>query len=74
MSNASDVNDERRRRLETRLAEERAEMELENKLRAKSGGSSAFINDQQKRVFGGLDGGLGEYMRRGKMGMVVERE
>jgi len=74
MSNASAVNDERRQRLETRLAEERAEMELENKLRAKSGGSSAFINDQQKRVFGGLDGGLGEYMRRGKMGMVVERE
>jgi len=74
LSNASEVNDERRQRLTTRLAEERAEMELENKLRAKSEGSSAFISDQQKRVFGGLEGGLGEYMRRGKMGMVVERD
>jgi len=74
IANASEVDEERRQRLATRLAEERAEMELENKLRARSGGSSSFISNQQKRVFGGMDGGLGDYMRRGKMGLVVERE
>jgi len=74
MSNASEVNGERQQRLAERLAEERAELEREAELRAKSGGSSSFISNQQRRVFGGLDGGLGEHMRRSKMGMVVERE
>jgi hypothetical protein len=74
VANASEANDERRRRLATRLAEEKAEFEREEQLRAKSGGSSSFINNQQRRVFGGMDGGLGDYMRRGKVGLVVEQD
>jgi hypothetical protein len=74
VANASEANEERRRRLATRLAEEKAELESEDQLRARSGGSSSFINDQQRRVFGGMDGGLGEYMRRGKTGLVLERD
>lgn len=74
VSNASEANKEREKRLASRLAEERAELKSEQQLRTKSGGSSSFITNQQKRVFGGMDGGLGDYMRRGKIGLVVERD
>lgn len=69
-SNASSLTVERKERLERLLAEEKAELEAEDKLRAKSGGMGSFLNQEQKKVFSGT-GGIEERIRRGRGGMVA---
>ena len=72
--NATSLTDERKIRLAELLAKEKAELAAEEQRRAKSGGMSNFLSGEQKRVFGGLEGGLGEHMRRGKSGMVIDAD
>ena len=69
-SNATSLTAERKERLTTLLAEEKAELEAEEKARAKSGGMGSFLSQEQKKVFGG-SGGLEDRIRRGRGGMVA---
>jgi len=71
-ANASNHESERTVRLASLLEREKAEAEAEARARAKSargmdGARGRFLDDEQKRVF---DIGLGERMKRGKVGMV----
>lgn len=72
-SNASSLTVERKERLTELLAREKAEMELEQKVRAKTGGMGSFLSAEQKKVFGG-EGGLEDRIRRGRGGMLVDAE
>lgn len=72
-SNASSLTVERKERLEKLLAEEKAELEAEDKLRVKSGGMGSFLSQEQKKVFSGV-GGIEERIRRGRSGMVAAAE
>jgi hypothetical protein len=69
-ADADHFNEERKTRLNALLAQEKREAELEEKLRSKSRGMGSFLGMEQKRVFGGLEGGLGEHMRRSKANLV----
>lgn len=62
---------ERRERLTTLLAQEKAELEAEERARAKSGGMGSFLSHEQKKVFGG-SGGIEERIRRGRGQMRVD--
>jgi len=72
-ANASSMIDERRERLATLLAQEKAEAELEEQARAKSKGMGRFLDHEQKKVYGGV-GGLEERIKRGKGQMVRESD
>ncbi|KAH8119869.1 Pre-mRNA splicing factor-domain-containing protein [Phellopilus nigrolimitatus] len=72
-SNASSLTVERKERLTILLAEEKAEIETEEKRRAKSGGMGSFLNQEQKKVFSGV-GGIEERIKRGRGGMVAEAD
>lgn len=63
------MSNERQEHLKKRLEEEKRELELEQELRAKSKGMSGFLNQEQKKVFGG-SGDLEERLRRGRAGLV----
>ena len=52
-SSASTLTEERKERLTTLLAQEKAELEAEERARAKSGGMGSFLSHEQKKVFGG---------------------
>lgn len=69
-SNASSLTVDRKERLEKLLAKEKAELEVEDQLRAKSGGMGRFLGQEQKKVFSGV-GGIEERIRRGRGGMVA---
>lgn len=62
---------ERRERLTTLLAQEKAELEAEERARANSGGMGSFLSHEQKKVFGG-SGGIEERIRRGRGQMRVD--
>jgi hypothetical protein len=64
---------ERRARLAALLAREKAEAQTEQATRAKSGGMGSFLSHESKKVFGG-QGGLEDRLRRGRAGLVAERE
>ena len=72
-SNASEMTSERRERLTKLLEQEKAELEAEERARAKSKGMGDFLSHEQKKVFGG-GGGLEERIRRGRGGMRVDAE
>ena len=72
-TNASAMSAERREHLGTLLAQEKAELELEEQARAKSRGMGGFLSQEQKKVFGGV-GGIEERIRRGRGQMRVEAD
>ena len=67
-SNATSLTAERKERLTTLLATEKAELEAEEKARSKSGGMGSFLSQEQKKVFGGS---VEDRIRRGRGGMVA---
>ena len=68
-SNATEMSSERQEHLKKLLEQEKRESELEQQLRAKSKGMGGFLNQEQKKVFGG-SGDLEERLRRGRAGLV----
>jgi hypothetical protein len=72
-TNASTMNQERQERLTALLAKEKAELEAEERTRAKSKGMGGFLSQEQKKVFGG-SGGLEERIRRGRGGMLADAD
>ena len=72
-SNASTLTAERKEHLSRLLAEEKAELEAEEKARARSGGIGTFLSHEQKKAFSGA-GGIEERIRRGKGGMIAEAD
>jgi len=68
-SNATEMSSERQEHLKKLLEQEKREAELEQQLRAKSKGMGGFLNQEQKKVFGG-SGDLEERLRRGRAGLV----
>ncbi|KZT41419.1 hypothetical protein SISSUDRAFT_1043014 [Sistotremastrum suecicum HHB10207 ss-3] len=72
--NAAVLSDDRKIRLAKLLEQEKAELEAQEKARARSRGMGTFLSNEQKRVFGGLEGGLAEQMRRGRAGMVIDTD
>ncbi|TDL28028.1 hypothetical protein BD410DRAFT_739408 [Rickenella mellea] len=71
-SNASSLTVDRKERLTALLEQEKAEAEAEERARAKSKGMGNFLNNEQKKAFGG--GTLEDRIKRGRGGMVVEAE
>jgi Pre-mRNA splicing factor len=72
-SNATAMSADRQQRLAALLEKEKSELEADEQARAKSKGMSGFLNQEQKRVFGGV-GGLEDRIRRGRGGMVVDAD
>jgi len=70
---ATTMSSERRERLTNLLAQEKAELEVEERIRAKSGGMGSFLSHESKKVFGG-SGGIEERIRRGRGQMVVDTD
>jgi hypothetical protein len=70
-NNAAEMSTERKDRLNALLAKEKAELEVEERVRAKSKGMGGFLSNEQKKVFGG-HGGLEERLRRGRAGLVSQ--
>lgn len=68
-SNAAEMSSERQEHLKKLLEQEKRESELEQELRSKSKGMGGFLNQEQKKVFGG-SGDLGDRLRRGRAGLV----
>jgi len=68
-SNATEMSSERQEHLKKLLEQEKRESELEQELRSKSKGMDGFLNQEQKKVFGG-SGDLGDRLRRGRAGLV----
>jgi Pre-mRNA splicing factor/N-terminal domain of CBF1 interacting co-repressor CIR len=72
---ASDLDQDRERRLAAMTAKDREAAEKDDASRArnaKSGGRADFVNGLNRKVIGGLD--LGDRMGRGKSGMEREQE
>jgi hypothetical protein len=73
-SSAQEMNLERRQRLEKMLKQETEEKEREDQermRRSKSGGVGGFLDGERRKVYaGGMEGGLGERIRRGRGAMV----
>jgi hypothetical protein len=72
--NAQTMNAERQERLAAMLEKEKRELEEEERERAKSRGMGGFLSHEQKKVFGGGEGGLGERIRRGRGGLVGDAD
>lgn len=71
-SNATAMQVERQERLAAMLEKEKREMAEEEMARSKSGGMGNFLSHEQKKVFGG--GGLEERIRRGRGGLVADKD
>jgi len=72
-SDASSMTIERRERLTSLLAQEKADMEAEEKARAKSKGMGGFLSSESKKVFSG-EGGIEERIRRGRGQLRVDAD
>ena len=72
-SNANSMSEDRQKRLAALLEKEKAELEADERARAKSKGMSGFLSHEQKRVFGGV-GGLEDRIKRGRGGLVVDAD
>jgi len=59
--------------LKALLEVEKAELEAEERRRAKSGGVGSFLSTEQKKVFSAA-GGLEDRLKRGRVGLVAEAE
>ena len=70
-SSAAEMSTERKDRLNALLEKEKAELEVEERVRAKSKGMGGFLSNEQKKVFWG-QGGLEERLRRGRAGLVAQ--
>jgi hypothetical protein len=70
-TNAAEMSTERKDRLNALLEKEKAELEADERARAKSKGMGGFLSSEQKKVFGG-HGGLEERLRRGRAGLVAQ--
>ncbi|KAI9512546.1 Pre-mRNA splicing factor-domain-containing protein [Russula earlei] len=70
-TNAAEMSTERKDRLNALLEKEKAELEAEERTRARSKGMGGFLSHEQKKVFGG-HGGLEERLRRGRAGLVAQ--
>jgi len=68
--NAAEMSAERKDRLAALLEKEKAELEADERARAKAKGMGSFLSNEQKKVFGG-HGGLEERLRRSRAGMVT---
>lgn len=69
-SDASTMSVERRERLTQLLAQEKAELEVEERLRTKSKGMGSFLSHESKKVFS-AEGGLEARIKRGRGQMYV---
>jgi hypothetical protein len=67
------MSEDRQKRLAALLEKEKAELEADERARAKSKGMSGFLSHEQKRVFGGV-GGLEDRIKRGRGGLVVDAD
>ena len=72
-NNAAEMSTERKDRLNALLEKEKAELEAEERVRAKSKGMGGFLSHEQKKVFGG-HGGLEERLRRGRAGLISQMD
>ena len=72
-SNATSMSAERQERLAALLEKEKAELEADERARAKSKGMGSFLSQEQKKAFGGT-GGLEDRIRRGRGGMVIDAD
>ncbi|EMD41893.1 hypothetical protein CERSUDRAFT_110446 [Gelatoporia subvermispora B] len=72
-SNASTLTVERKERLTQLLEQEKAEMEAEERVRAKAGGMGSFLSQEQKKVFSAA-GGIEDRIRRGRGTMRVDHD
>ena len=72
-SNANSMSEDRQKRLAALLEKEKAELEADERARAKSKGMSGFLSHEQKRVFGGV-GDLEDRIKRGRGGLVVDAD
>jgi hypothetical protein len=70
-TNAAEMSTERKDRLAALLEKEKAELDVEERARAKSKGMGGFLSNEQKKVFGG-HGGLEERLRRSRAGLVAQ--
>lgn len=73
-SNASDMQEERKKRLAELLAKEKAELakeELERSKSAKTGGIGGFMSADYKKVYSG-EGGLEDRIRRSRNTLVID--
>jgi len=71
-SNATSMSTERQERLTKLLEQEKIELEAEQKAREKSRGMSGYLSQEQKRMMGSV--GLDERIKRGRHGLVSERD
>lgn len=71
-SNANSMSSERQERLKTLLEQEKLEVEAEQRAREKSRGMSGYLNQEQKRMMG--SGGLEDRIKRGRQGLLSERD
>lgn len=71
--NASSMSVERQERLKMLLEKEKAELEADEKARAKSGGMGDFLSAESKKVFSAA-GGLEDRIKRGRGGLVRESD
>jgi len=71
-SNASSMSTERQERLTKLLEQEKLELEAEQKAREKSRGMTGYLSQEQKRMMGSV--GLDERIKRGRHGLVSERD
>lgn len=72
-SGAAKMEVERQQRLMALLEKEKADLEAEERARAKSKGMGGFLGQEQKKVFGGI-GGLEDRLKRGRGGLVADAD
>ncbi|KAG1795796.1 Pre-mRNA splicing factor-domain-containing protein [Suillus plorans] len=72
-SGAANMEVERQQRLMALLEKEKADLEAEERARAKSKGMGGFLGQEQKKVFGGI-GGLEDRLKRGRGGLVADAD
>jgi len=71
-SNATTMSTERQERLTKLLEQEKIELEAEQRAREKSRGMTGYLSQEQKRMMGSV--GLDERIKRGRHGLVSERD
>lgn len=72
-SGAANMEVERQQRLMAMLEKEKADLQAEERARAKSKGMGGFLGQEQKKVFGGI-GGLEDRLKRGRGGLVADAD
>ena len=74
-SSASSLAAERAERLKEQDAQDAAALEREKRDRERKGAAGpTFLSKAQSSVYGGGEGGLSERMKRGRVGLVGDRD